>query len=413
MRTVSQIAEAARRAQPSIAAATTETKNRVLIALASLLRTNSGQLIKENARDLTAANEAGLSAAMTDRLRLTDERIEGIAKGVLEIAELHDPVGRMLSTETRPNGLSVGRMQIPLGVIAIIFESRPNVVVDAATLCMKAGNATILKGGKEAHFSNIALAKLIAESLASEGLSTDVVQLLTERSQVHELLQQDETIDLVIPRGGEGLIHYVCQHSRIPVVRHYKGVCHVFIDESADPNMAIEIAVNAKAQRPGVCNAMETLLVHSATAHTLLPMLVAALEKAGVEIRGCEQSQQLVPSIQAATDADWDAEYLDLVLAVRIVRDMEEAIKHIEAHGSLHTEAIVTQNETNAQVFIQRVDSSAVMVNASTRFNDGGQLGLGAEIGISTSKVHAFGPMGINELTSRKFVVMGGGHIRS
>jgi len=412
MNTVIQIANAARNAQSAIGCASTDTKNRVLRTMAALLRSNTANLIQENSLDLQAAEEMNLSSAMVDRLRLTPSRIESIARGVEEIAHQEDPVGNMLSTETRPNGLSVGRMQIPLGVIAIIFESRPNVVIDAAALCMKSGNATILKGGKEAHFSNMALAGIIEEALETEGLPTRVVQLLTDRSQVHELLQQDEYIDLVIPRGGEGLIRYVCENSRIPVIRHYKGVCHVFIDETADPEMATNIALNAKVQRPGVCNAMETLLIHQNIAPKLLPGLVTELKKCDVEIRGCSIAKSLVSSIETADESDWDAEYLDLILSVRVVRDIEQAIEHIETHGSLHTEAIITQDEKNSHAFIQRVNSSAVMVNASTRFNDGGQLGLGAEIGISTSKLHAFGPMGSNELTSRKFVVLGEGQIR-
>jgi glutamate-5-semialdehyde dehydrogenase len=310
------------------------------------------------------------------------------------------------------NGLRIGRMQIPLGVIAIIFESRPNVVIDAGALCLKSGNAVILKGGKEAHHSNVILANILCEALVAEDLPEAVIQLLTERSQVTDLLQLDEYVDLVIPRGGEGLIRSVCENSRIPVVRHYKGVCHVYVDESADVDMATDIVVNAKTQRPGVCNAMETLLVHQDMVESALPQIVSALQERGVVLRGCAKTRAALPTLEEATEEDWHAEYLDLILAVRVVDDMNAAIEHIDEYGSNHTESIVTNNEQRAQSFVQRVCSSAVMVNASTRFNDGGQLGLGAEIGISTSKVHAFGPMGINELTIRKFVVFGQGHTR-
>jgi glutamate-5-semialdehyde dehydrogenase len=412
MQDVTDIARSARQAQPSIGTSATETKNAVLRRVAATLRARQNEILEANTLDLEAGNKAGLSKALIDRLRLTPDRIEGIAQGVLGIVDLADPVGRMDNETERPNGLRIGRMQIPLGVIAIIFESRPNVVIDAGALCLKSGNAAILKGGKEAHHSNVILANILCESLAAENLPEAVIQLLTERSQVADLLQLDEYVDLVIPRGGEGLIRSVCEHSRIPVVRHYKGVCHVYVDESADIDMATNIAVNAKTQRPGVCNAMETLLIHQGMVESALPTIVKALQERGVVLRGCARARAALPALEEATEEDWHAEYLDLVLAVRVVDDMNAAIEHIAEYGSNHTESIVTNNEQRAQSFVQRVCSSAVMVNASTRFNDGGQLGLGAEIGISTSKVHAFGPMGLNELTSRKFVVFGQGHTR-
>jgi glutamate-5-semialdehyde dehydrogenase len=412
MQDVTNIARSARRAQPRIGTSATETKNAVLRRVAATLRDRQNEILEANSRDVEAGNNAGLSKALIDRLRLTPERIEAIAQGVLDIVELADPVGRMDNVAEQANGLRIGRMQIPLGVIAIIFESRPNVVIDAGALCLKSGNAVILKGGKEAHHSNVILANILCEALVAEDLPEAVIQLLTERSQVTDLLQLDEYVDLVIPRGGEGLIRSVCENSRIPVVRHYKGVCHVYVDESADVDMATDIVVNAKTQRPGVCNAMETLLVHQDMVESALPQIVSALQERGVVLRGCAKTRAALPTLEEATEEDWHAEYLDLILAVRVVDDMNAAIEHIDEYGSNHTESIVTNNEQRAQSFVQRVCSSAVMVNASTRFNDGGQLGLGAEIGISTSKVHAFGPMGINELTIRKFVVFGQGHTR-
>ncbi|MDA8419006.1 MAG: glutamate-5-semialdehyde dehydrogenase, partial [Desulfobacteraceae bacterium] len=356
----------------------------------------------------------GLSAAMLDRLSLTDKAIDSMIAGLKEVAALPDPVGEITEMNRRPNGMLVGRMRIPLGVIGMIYESRPNVTVDAAALCLKAGNAILLRGGSEAIHSNLALAKLMQEVLAGEGIPAAAVQVIptTDREAVTAMLKLEEHIDLIIPRGGEGLIRFVAENSRIPVLKHYKGVCHIFVDESADLAMACDIVINAKAQRPGVCNALETLLVHRAIAPRALPMLGERLREAQVELRGCPETCALLPYAVPATDADWPAEYLDLILAVRVVDDLDAALDHIARYSSLHTESIITANYANAQRFLREVESSSVMVNASTRFSDGGQFGLGAEIGISTTKLHAYGPMGLKELTTKKFIVYGDGQIR-
>ena len=368
----------------------------------------------ENEKDLVRAREQGLSAAMIDRLTVGDQTIAAMVTGLKDVVALNDPVGTMSPTWIRPNGLQVARMRIPLGVIGIIYESRPNVTVDAAGLCLKAGNAVILRGGSEAFHSNQALAKIIQRALEDTGMPQTSVQVVPsrEREAVLALLQQEEFVDLIIPRGGEGLIRFVVQHSKIPVLKHYKGVCHVYVDEDADLKMAQEICFNAKVQRPGVCNAMETLLVHQAAADAFLPEMAQRFTEAGVEIRGCDITCRLVSNAETAAESDWPAEYLDLILAVKVVADMDEAMAHIARYSSRHTEAIVTRNYDRAQRFVRETDSSVVLVNASTRFNDGGQLGLGAEIGISTSKLHAFGPMGLEELTTTKFIVQGSGQIR-
>jgi len=412
MSTVEELCLAARKAQPALAMASTGQKNAVLTQIATLLRERTPSLLIENQKDLDAAKDAGLSGAIVDRLRLNADRIAQISKGVEEIIALPDPIGGISQLETRPSGIRVGRMRIPLGVIAMIFESRPNVVIDAGALCLKSANAVILKGGKEAKHSNLALATLLSDALEAEELPRKAVVLLQERSEVNTLLEQANTVDLVIPRGGEGLIRYVTNNSRIPVVQHYKGVCHLFIDESADLAMASRIAVNAKTQRPGVCNALETLLIHEAVAEEFLPAITKKLRALGVVLRGCEKSRSEVPDMDAASEEDWHTEYLDLILSVRVVEDMNQAIQHIDTYGSDHTESIVTTNYQRAHEFVARIPSSAVMVNASTRFNDGSQLGLGAEIGISTSRLHAFGPMGLNELTTSKFVIYGDGNVR-
>jgi glutamate-5-semialdehyde dehydrogenase len=324
-------------------------------------------------------------------------------------------VGEVTRMWKRPNGLLVGQVRIPLGVIGFIYESRPNVTVDAASLCLKSGNAVILKGGSEAIHSNMALGDLLREALTQVGLPDRAIQVIptTDREAVKILLSLEETVDLIIPRGGEGLIRFVTEHSRIPVLKHYKGVCHVYVDDEADLDMASEICLNAKVQRPGVCNAMETLLVHERVAAAFLPAVAARLQEAGVEIRGCPKTLGLVPGAKEAQASDWPAEFLDLILAVKVVSGMDEALDHIEKHGSNHTEAIVTKDYHRAQRFVSEVDSSVVLVNASTRFNDGNQLGLGTEIGISTCKLHAFGPMGLEELTTRKFIVYGNGQVRT
>ena len=412
--TIEKMAQAARQAAKDMARCSSLLKASVLQRMADEVIRKADDLKAENRKDLKAARAAGLSAAMIDRLTLKDATFAAMAQGLREVAQQPDPVGSMGPVSIRPNGLQVGRMRIPLGVIGIIYESRPNVTVDAAGLCLKAGNAVILRGGSEALHSNRALAAVIGEALAACGLPRDAVQVVPvkDRAAVNALLQQEESIDLIIPRGGEDLIRFVVAHSRIPVLKHYKGVCHVYVDEGADLAMAEEICFNAKVQRPGVCNAMETLLVHSAEAERFLPAMARRFTTAGVELRGCPETLRLAPEAVPATDADWPAEFLDLVLAVKVVATMEGAIAHIAAFGSNHTDAIVTRDYERARRFVRDVDASVVLVNASTRFNDGGQLGLGAEIGISTSKLHAYGPMGVEELTTTKFVVFGSGQIR-
>ena len=389
-------------------------KDDALLRMAEKLVGAREIITTENQKDLSAAKDAGLSAAMLDRLTLNDAVIGAMADGLREVAALPDPVGACPGMWKRPNGLLVGRVRIPLGVIGFIFESRPNVTVDAAALCLKAGNAVILKGGSEAIHSNIALGKLLAEALSETGIPEKAVQVIptTERAAVNALISLDDDVDVIIPRGGEGLIRFVTEHSRVPVLKHYKGVCHIYVDQSASLKMAGDICFNAKVQRPGVCNALETLLVHEDAAPDFLPEMAKQYEEAGVEIRGCPKTLTLVPNAVAATESDWPAEFLDLVLAVKVVGSMDEALDHIETHGSQHTEAIITKDYERSQRFLAQVDSSVVLVNASTRFNDGNQLGLGAEIGINTSKLHAFGPMGLEELTATKFVVYGQGQIR-
>ncbi|ACL05803.1 gamma-glutamyl phosphate reductase [Desulfatibacillum aliphaticivorans] len=409
------MAKAARAASREIGKCSGQVKDKVLTDIAALLKEEASFLYQENAKDLEAAKESGLSSAMIDRLTIKEATIESMAQGLVEVAAMADPVGSMVKMWQRPNGLSVGKMRIPLGVVCMIYESRPNVTIDAAGLCLKAGNAVVLRGGSEAIHSNRALGQVIAKALAKNGLPETVVQLvpMTDREAVKELLAQEEYIDLVIPRGGEGLIRFVVANSSIPVLKHYKGVCHVYVDEGADHGMAVNICQNGKVHRPGVCNAVETLLVNEAEAAAFLPKVAEVLGKDGVEFRGCPKTCAILKDAKPAQEEDWPAEFLDLILAVKVVKDMDEAMDHIAKYGSLHTETIVTDNYTRAKRFCREVDASAVMVNASTRFNDGGQLGLGAEIGISTSKLHAFGPMGVEELTATKFVVEGQGQIRS
>ncbi|HEY1370881.1 MAG TPA: glutamate-5-semialdehyde dehydrogenase [Candidatus Binatia bacterium] len=408
------LGKTAKAASRSLARLSSAVKNRALTAMADGIERQSEFLLKENKKDVDQAVKAKLSSALVDRVTLNPSRIQGMAKGLRDVAALPDPVGEVIKMWRRPNGLQVGRMRIPLGVIAIIYEARPNVTADAAALCVKSGNAVILRGGSEAHHSNRAIGAVLQEACAAAGVPEGALQVAEskDRGLVHELLQLEDYIDLVIPRGGEDLIRAVAQNSRIPVIKHYKGVCHVYVDDEASLDMAEKISFNAKVQRPGVCNAMETLLVHEAVAKDFLPSAVAKLRAAGVEIRGCGTTKKIVPDVNAATEEDWSAEYLDLILAVRVVKDMDAAIEHIARYGSQHTETIVTANYTKAREFLDRVDSSVVLVNASTRFNDGGELGLGAEMGISTSKIHAFGPMGLEELTTTKFIVFGDGQIR-
>ena len=410
---VIEIARNAKKASSVLARISSDRKDRALHLMAEALIGQASCLIAENAKDLEHAREAGLSAAMIDRLTLTEKSIQGIARGLDEVAALPDPVGKITSMWRRPNGLLVGKMRIPLGVIGIIYESRPNVTADAAALCLKSGNAVILRGGSEAIHSNLAITRVLQDALQKTGIPEAAIQVIpvTDREAVYEMLQLEEYIDLIIPRGGEDLIRAVVNQSKIPVIKHYKGVCHIFVDDTADLKMAANICLNAKVQRPGVCNAMETLLVHQKVAGRFLPVMAEKYRQAGVVLKGCAKTQAIVRGIEAATEDDWYREYLDLILSVRVVRDMDEAIAHIEQYGSLHTESIVTESYERAQRFLNEVNSSTVLVNASTRFSDGFELGLGAEIGISTTKLHAFGPMGLEELTRTIFIIYVNGHL--
>ncbi len=412
---IRKIAVDARQASIAMAKLSTGVKNDLLLAMADALVAAAPQLIEENGKDLAAGRQKGLSDAMLDRLMLDEKRIGGMADGLREVAALPDPTGEVTRMWKRPNGLMVGKMRIPLGVIGIIYEARPNVTADAAALCLKAGNAVILRGGSEAIHSNRAIAAILQGEMAKAGIPVAALSVIpfTEREGVLEMLKQEESIDLIIPRGGESLIRFVVEHSKIPVIKHYKGVCHLFVDATADYDMAERIIVNAKTQRPGVCNALETLLVHKEVAETFIPRIAETLTQLKVELRGDEAFRQFAPGAKAATEEDWAAEFLDLILACKVVDDMDDAIDHINRYCSLHTESIVTSDYGNAQRFIREVNSSVVMVNASTRFSDGGQLGLGAEIGISTTKLHSFGPMGLEDLTTTKFIVYGEGQVRS
>ncbi len=413
--TIMDMAKAARAATREMARCPSERKNLVLLAIADLVEKEAERIKSENARDLAYARGQGLSDAMIDRLTISDDTIRSMADGLREVAGLSDPVGTADETILRPNGLEVSRVRIPLGVIGIIYESRPNVTIDAAGLCLKSGNAAILRGGSEALHSNQILATLIRRALGDAGLPEGAVQVVPvrDRSAVNILLEQEDFIDLIIPRGGEGLIRFVVAHSKIPVLKHYKGVCHVYVDADVDLDMAVEICCNAKIQRPGVCNAMETLLVHKDVAGAFLPVMAERFAAAGVEMRGCPQTGALLSGIKPAMETDWPTEFLDLIIAIKVVDHIDQAVEHIAAYSSNHTEAIVTNHYGRARQFVRDVDSSVVLVNASTRFNDGGQLGLGAEMGISTSKLHAFGPMGLKELTTTKFVVFGDGQVRT
>jgi len=410
-----QMGRNARTAAHQMAKVSSTRKQQALEEVADAIEKKRDAIETANRKDIQESLEKGLPKAKVDRLRLTDQVLSEMTDGLRQIALLPDPVGEITGMWTRPNGLKVGRMRIPLGVVGIVYESRPNVTIDAAALCIKAGNAVILRGGSEAFHSNQCLAEVLQDSLEISGLPAQSVQLVptTDRSAVLELLKLEEYIDVMIPRGGEDLIRFVAEHARMPVLKHYKGVCHVYVDADADLEMAEKICLNAKAQRPGVCNAMETMLVHRDVAENFLPMMAATFRKEGVELRGCERTRGILPDCLAATEEDWYAEYLDLILAVKVVDSMEEAIAHLTTYGSQHTEAIVTRNFDRAHRFLQEVQSSLVLVNASTRFNDGFQLGLGAEIGISTSRLHAFGPMGVEELTTTKFIALGNGQLRS
>jgi len=411
---VTEKAEKAKAASRALANISTEIKNNALFKMATGLEQKADGLISENRKDLVEAEKKGLSKAMIDRLTLTPDRIKSMADGLREIAALPDPVGEVLRMWRRPNGMEVGRMRVPIGLIGIIYESRPNVTADSAALCLKSGNGVLLRGGSEAVHSNNAIVEVLSKAGAEAGIPAGAISFIEnpDRACVIEMLKLNRYIDLIIPRGGEGLIRMVSENSTIPVIKHDKGICHVYVDSKADLAMAGEICFNAKVQRPGTCNAMETMLVHQDAAKTFLPQIIARMKKAGVEIRGCAKTRAIVPDITEAADKDWDTEYNDLILNVKTVSSMEDAMAHIAAHGSQHSEAIVTNDYQNARRFQREVDASAVFVNASTRLNDGFEFGLGAEIGISTTRIHARGPMGLEELTSTKFIVLGNGQIR-
>jgi glutamate-5-semialdehyde dehydrogenase len=411
---MSEVGRRARVASRAMARASTRAKNAALGAIASDLDASRERLAQANAADLEAGAAKGLDAALLDRLELTPGRIDAMLEGLEQIAALPDPVGAISGLDYRPSGIQVGRMRVPLGVVGIIYESRPNVTADAAALCLKAGNATVLRGGSEAFHSNQTIAASIQRGLQAAGLPADGVQVVatTDRAAVGAMVTRPEHIDVIIPRGGKGLIERISREARVPVIKHLDGICHVYIDDLADPDKAVAIAVNAKTQRYGTCNTMETLLVAESVARPLLSRIGAALGAKGVEIRGCERTREILADARPASDADWGTEYLAPILSVRVVSGIDAAIDHIEAHGSHHTDSIVTEDYSKARRFLREVDSSSVMVNASTRFADGFEYGLGAEIGISTDKFHARGPVGLEGLTSLKFIVLGDGQIR-
>jgi glutamate-5-semialdehyde dehydrogenase len=409
-----EVAEAARQGAVLSAALDNATRDRVLTGLAARIRGNVERILAANAEDLEAASEAGLGQARIQRLSLTPAKIEGTAAGVETVVSLPAPVGAITRDSMRPNGLRVQKVRAPLGAILMIYEARPHVTVDAFALCFKSGNSCLLKGGREANASNAVFQELIHEELAAQGVDPRVVQLVTtsDREFIQELLRQEDKLDLVIPRGGHQLIRFVHEHSRIPTVLHFEGVCHVYVDESAELEMARDIILNGKLSAPATCNATEAVLVHQSVAEAAVPLLVDALVDAGVEVRGDERVCALAPGAIPASDDDWGTEYLDLILAMRVVPDLDAAMEHIETYGSRHTEAVVAEDPAVQESFVRRCGASCSMVNASTRFNDGGQLGLGAEIGISTTRIHAFGPMGLEELTTQRWVVRGTGQVR-
>lgn len=411
---VYKIAMDAKKGARSISKASSSQKNQLLLKMAEALRERTNELIAENRKDIKFAEKKGLSKALIDRLTLNEKRIKEMSQGLIEVAQLPDPVGEITKMWQRPNGMMVGKMRVPIGVIGIIYESRPNVTADATSLCLKAGNAVLLRGGSEAINSNRAIVNILREVAKTGGIHEGVISFIDtpEREAIMEMLKLEGIIDLIIPRGGEGLIRTVTENSRIPVLKHYKGVCHIFVDRDADLIMAEEICFNAKVQRPGTCNAMETMLVDEPIAEGFLPGMLKRFEEAGVEIRGCPKTMAIYPNIKEVKEEDYYKEYLDLILNVKVVSDMDEAMEHIAKYGSAHSDAIVTMNYDKAMRFLKEVDSSAVFVNASTRLNDGYQFGLGAEIGISTDKIHARGPMGLEELTCTKFIVLGSGQLR-
>lgn len=410
-----RIGNQAREAARILAKTPTQVKNQALAAIAQQLEQQPGLLLTANAKDLAAGKAKGLDAALLDRLALNDSRIANMIEGLRQVMALADPIGAITDLNYRPSGIQVGKMRVPLGVVGIIYESRPNVTADAAALCLKSGNATILRGGSEAIHSNQAIAQCISAGLQAAGLPSTAVQVIetTDRAAVGELIRLTQSVDVIIPRGGKGLIERISQESRIPVIKHLDGICHTYIDDQADLDKAITVAYNAKTQRYGTCNTMETLLIATGIAAQVLPPLATKYQAAGVELRGCPETQTILPGITAATEEDWDTEYLAPILSIRVVNDLEAAIEHIRQHSSQHTDAIITENWHRARRFLTEVDSSSVMVNASTRFADGFEYGLGAEIGISTDKFHARGPVGLEGLTSQKFIVLGDGHIRS
>ena len=409
------LAELAKQASRKLANFSTDIKNAALLAMARGLRKEERKILAENAKDVQSASEKGLSPPLIERLTLNSARLESMAGGLEEVANLPDPVGETMKMWRRPNGLEIGKRRVPIGVIALIYESRPNVTADAAGLCLKTGNSIIMRGGSEAIFSNSVIRQVLSREAAGVGIPEGSISFIetTAREAVQELLRLNEYIDLVIPRGGEGLISMVTKNSTIPVIKHYKGLCHTYVDEGADLDMALRIAFNAKVQRPGVCNAMETLLIHQGIAGKFLPPLAKKLESAGVELRGCPQVVGLVPGMKEANEEDWKTEYLDLILSLKLVANLEEAVDHIHRYGSRHSEAIVTGDYLTARRFLDEVDAAAVYVNASTRFTDGGEFGLGAEMGISTEKIHARGPMGLEELTTYKYIIYGEGQIKN
>ncbi|MBK1872945.1 glutamate-5-semialdehyde dehydrogenase [Marinobacter sp. 1-3A] len=412
---MTEVGQQARAAATLVARSTTEVRNRALLATADALHAARSELAEANARDLVSGKESGLDAAMLDRLELTPARVDAMIEGLRQVASLPDPIGAITDMTYRPSGIQVGKMRVPLGVIGIIYESRPNVTVEAASLCLKSGNATILRGGSESIHSNQAIALCLARGLADAGLPETAVQVVktTDRAAVGELITMPDYVDVIVPRGGKGLIERISRDARVPVIKHLDGVCHVYIDSHADPEKALNVAINAKTHRYGTCNTMETLLVDTEIAADMLPLLSSAFIEKGVELRGCQQTREILPDINAATEADWEEEYLAPVLAIRVVDGLDGAIAHINRYSSQHTDSIITENYTRARRFITEVDSSSVMVNASTRFADGFEYGLGAEIGISTDKIHARGPVGLEGLTSQKYVVFGDGHIRA
>jgi len=412
--TLKQLGQQTKQASKILPTVSTEIKQSILKKMAVEIKNASTEIKKENLKDLANARAAGLSNAMIDRLTLSDDRIQSMADSLMEVAGLEDPVGVITEEYTRPNGLLVQRRRIPLGVIGVIYESRPNVTVEAASLCFYAGNGLILRGGSEAFHSNQILVKILKAVLAEHGLE-DVINMVptTDRASVDEMAKMNGVLDVIIPRGGEGLIRRIYEIATVPVIAHYKGNCHMFVDESANLGNAVAIAMNSKAQRPGVCNALETLLVHEKIADQFMPAFLAEADKQHVEIRGCRKTQAYSKKVVPATLGDFETEFLDLILAVRVVEDLPVAIEHIQAYTSDHTEVILSEDKENIETFTRALDSSAIIVNASTRFNDGGELGLGAEIGISTTKLHSFGPMGLRELTTTKFVVTGSGQLRN